>query len=212
MPSATFETHILPLITAGNLYGACMRLTRNPADAEDLAMDVAVRALRFIETLEIRNENSAKAWLFTIMRNTFINDYHRRNRRRDFQSSVAADVRAVGSSVAVGALLSSPPSTAEAMTAHDDRARIDDALAQLPAEYREVVTLADIDGLSYKEIAETIGRPIGTVMSRIYRGRGLLHGLLYDVAQDKGMVSSEIQPGRRKTSRSRKSDLREAAL
>jgi RNA polymerase sigma-70 factor (ECF subfamily) len=161
-----FEQTALPLID--NLYGAAMRLTRDPSEAEDLVQDAMVRAFRFWSSFQ--QGTNIKAWMFTILRNTFINGYHRRGRKRSFQNDVSAQVRSLGPSVAVGNS-TSPPGPEEGMNARITHARIREALESLPIDYRTAVTLADLEGLSYKEIAEVMECPIGTVMSRIYRGR-----------------------------------------
>ena len=191
-----FEQTALPLLD--NMYGAAMRLTRDPAEAEDLVQDSMVRAYRFWDTF--KQGTNVKAWLFTILRNTFINGYHRRGRQRSFQSDVNAQMRSLGPAVAVGNSTSQPPGPEEAVATQITTARIREALDSLPPDYRMAVTLADLEGLSYKEIAEAMDCPIGTVMSRIYRGRKVLHKLLYDHAREIGMVEDGDPPaGERET-------------
>jgi RNA polymerase sigma-70 factor, ECF subfamily len=185
-----FEQTALPLLD--NLYGAAMRLTRDPAEAEDLVQDSMVRAYRFWDTF--KQGTNIKAWLFTILRNTFINGYHRRGRKRTFQNDVNAQMRSVGPSAAVAYSSSIPPGPEEALSSRITHARIREALDSLPPDYRLAVTLADLDGLSYKEIAEVMDCPIGTVMSRIYRGRKILHKLLYDHAREIGIVEAGDPP------------------
>lgn len=179
-----FERTALPLLD--NLYGAAMRLTRDPAEAEDLVQDSMVRAYRFWDTFQ-RGTN-IKAWLFTILRNTFINGYHRRGRARSFQSDVDAQMQALGPAVAVANSTSQPPGPEEVVSGQITLVRIREALDALPPDYRLAVTLADLEGLSYKEIADIMQCPIGTVMSRIYRGRKALHKLLYEHAREIGIV------------------------
>jgi RNA polymerase sigma-70 factor (ECF subfamily) len=179
-----FEAAAVPLYT--NLYGAAMRLTRDPSEAEDLVQDTMVRAYRFWNTFQ--QGTNIKAWMFTILRNTFINGYHRRGRKRDFQNDVSAQMHSIGPRVAVANSSSSPPGPEEAVSAEVTQMRIRDAMDSLPPDYRLAVTLADLEGLSYKEIAEIMDCPIGTVMSRIYRGRKILHKLLLDHATEIGMV------------------------
>jgi RNA polymerase sigma-70 factor (ECF subfamily) len=185
-----FEQSALPLLD--NLYGAAMRLTRDPAEAEDLVQDSMVRAFRFWDTF--KQGTNIKAWLFTILRNTFINGYHRRGRKKSFQNDVSAQVRSLGPAVAVAHSTSQPPGPEEAVSMQITSARIREALESLPPDYRLAVTLADLEGLSYKEIAEVMDCPIGTVMSRIYRGRKNLHKLLYDHAREIGMVNEDDPP------------------
>lgn len=203
-----FEATALPLIN--NLYGAAMRLTRDPAEAEDLVQDSMVRAFRFWSTFQ--QGTNIKAWMFTILRNTFINGYHRRGRRRDFQNDVSSQMRSLGPTVAVANSSSHPPGPEEAVSNELTQMRIREALESLPPDYRLAVTLADLEGLSYKEIAEVMDCPIGTVMSRIYRGRKILHKLLYEHAREIGMVVEGDPPaGERETSRARNKSRRTAS-
>ncbi len=196
-----FERTALPLLD--NLYGAAMRLTRDPAEAEDLVQDSMVRAYRFWDTFQ-RGTN-IKAWLFTILRNTFINGYHRRGRARSFQSDVNAQMASLGPAVAVANSTSHPPGPEEVVSKQVTNERIREALDSLPSDYRLAVTLADLEGMSYKEIADIMECPIGTVMSRIYRGRKLLHKLLYEHAREIGIVDEHDPPaGERETERARK--------
>lgn len=210
-----FEQTALPLLD--NLYGAAMRLTRDPAEAEDLVQDSMVRAYRFWDTF--KQGTNIKAWLFTILRNTFINGYHRRGRARTFQADVNAQMRSVGPAVAVAYSTSQPPGPEEVVTTQITAARIREALESLPPDYRTAVILADLEGLSYKEIAEAMDSPIGTVMSRIYRGRKILHKLLYDHALEIGVVEDgDPPPGERETKytrikkRGRKADAGDDAV
>jgi RNA polymerase sigma-70 factor (ECF subfamily) len=193
-----FEATALPLYD--NLYGSAMRLTRDPAEAEDLVQDSMVRAYRFWGTFQ--QGTNIKAWMFTILRNTFINGYHRRGRKRDFQSDVASQMSSLGPTVAVANSTSSPPGPEEAVSTEVTQRRIREAMDSLPPDYRLAVTLADLEGLSYKEIAEIMECPIGTVMSRIYRGRKILHKLLHEHALDIGMVTEADPPaGERRSTR-----------
>jgi RNA polymerase sigma-70 factor, ECF subfamily len=191
-----FEQTALPLLD--NLYGAAMRLTRDPAEAEDLVQDSMVRAYRFWDTF--KQGTNIKAWLFTILRNTFINGYHRRGRARQFEADVNGQMRSLGPTVAVAYSTSQPPGPEEVVSKQITTARIREALDSLPTDYRVAVILADLEGLSYKEIADAMECPIGTVMSRIYRGRKLLHKLLYDHALEIGVVADGDPPaGERET-------------
>jgi len=176
-----------------NLYGAAMRFTRDPAVAEDLVQDTLLRAFRFWNSFE--QGSNIKAWLFTILRNTFINGYHKGQRRSAFSRDVASDMGSVGETASVAGSNASPPGPEEGLTAQHTHDNVRAALASLPQDYRDAVTLADLEGHSYKEIAAIMGCPIGTVMSRIYRGRGLLAEELHDHAQDLGFVGDA--PARR---------------
>ena len=193
-----FVASAMPLYS--NLYGSAMRLTREPAEAEDLVQDTMVRAFRFWDTYQ--QGTNIKAWMFTILRNTFINGYHRRGRKRDFQNDVNSQMRSLGPTVAVANSNSQPPAPDEAVSLEVTQMRIREALDSLPPDYRQAVTLADLEGLSYKEIAECMDCPIGTVMSRIYRGRKILHELLHDHALELGIVrDGDTQPGARTSTR-----------
>ncbi len=185
-----FEHSALPLLD--NLYGAAMRLTRDPAEAEDLVQDSMVRAYRFWDTFQ-RGTN-IKAWLFTILRNTFINGYHRKGRARSFHADVNAQMSSLGPGVALANSTSQPAGPEEVVLGQITQAKIREALDALPPDYRLAVTLADLEGLSYKEIADIMECPIGTVMSRIYRGRKALHKLLYEHAREIGFVDEDAPP------------------
>lgn len=190
-----FERAALPLLE--NLYGNAMRLTRDPSEAEDLVQDTMVRAFRFWDTFQ--EGTNIKGWLFTIQRNTFINGYHRQGRAQNFVASVHCEMRST-SSASIGYSHSTPPGPDEIIREQATREAIAEALAQLPAEYRRAVELADLEGLSYKEIAELMDTPIGTVMSRIYRARKQLHRLLYAHALELEIVADDDQgPGQRRT-------------
>lgn len=182
-----FEHVALPQLDS--LYGAALRLTRNPAEAEDLVQDTFVRAYRFWHTF--KTGTSIKAWMFTILRNTFINRYHRNNRRRSTRHDLEAQLNALGTEAAVARAGTHPAGPEATISRRVTRERIDAALESVPEDYRTAVILADLEGLAYKEIAEIMDCPIGTVMSRIYRGRKLLAKLLQDHAVELGLLDPE---------------------
>jgi RNA polymerase sigma-70 factor (ECF subfamily) len=182
-----FEATALPQLDA--MYGAALRLTRNPAEAEDLVQDAYVRAYRFWHTF--KTGTSVKAWLFTILRHTFINRYHRGNRARSAKSDLESQLGALGAEAAVGHPTSHIPAPDAAIAQRITRERILAALEMIPEDYRMAVILADLEGLAYKEIAEVMDCPIGTVMSRIFRGRRLLHRLLHDHALELGLAQRD---------------------
>jgi RNA polymerase sigma-70 factor (ECF subfamily) len=192
-----FERTALPHLD--NLYGAAMRYTRDPAMAEDLVQDTVVRAFRFWHSF--KPGTSIRAWLFTILRNTFINGYHRQNKRSSFKRRVREEMTSSGASMALGGLRTERREIDADLDMQSTRAHIDAALETLPDDYRVAVTLADIDGMSYKEIAEVMDCPIGTVMSRIYRGRKRLHALLFDHASELGYVDANRDPNVRPSTR-----------
>jgi RNA polymerase sigma-70 factor (ECF subfamily) len=189
---AAFEATALPHLDA--LYGAALRLTRNRAEAEDLVQDVYVRAFRFWHTF--KQGTSIKAWMFTILRNTFINRYHRNHRVRDVEADLEAQLRSVGTGAGIGETSAHVPSAEAAVGQRMAQERIQAALESIPSDYRMAVLLADLEGLAYKEIADIMGCPIGTVMSRIYRGRKLLHALLRDHAVEVGLIQPDHQDPR----------------
>jgi RNA polymerase sigma-70 factor (ECF subfamily) len=180
-----FESTVLA--HADSLFGAALRLTRSRAEAEDLVQETLVRAYRFWASF--RPGSSVRAWVFTILRNTFITRYHRQGRERALAEGLEQEFAAAGEGP-----INAPPSPEAATSQLHLREEIDAALQRLPPDYRMAVVLADIEGLSYKEIAEAMECPIGTVMSRIHRGRRQLHGLLYRHAVDHGLADETKQP------------------
>lgn len=170
------------LAQADSLFGMALRLTRSRAEAEDLVQETLVRAYRFWASF--RPGSSVRAWLFTILRNTFITRYHREGRERALAEGLEQELDVLeGGPVAAPA-----PNPEQALSQLALRERIDAALQHLQPDYRMAVVLADIEGLSYKEIADAMECPIGTVMSRIYRGRRALHKLLYGEAVERGLA------------------------
>lgn len=181
-----FEAIALPHLDA--LYGAACRLTRNPRDAEDLVQDAILRAFRFWDTFE--KDSNCKAWLFKILTNTFINRYQKAKRRREIHTAAAAEQEATdGVLVHKTALASRDPR--EVLLDQTISDQVVEALQSLPADFRIAVVLCDLEGLSYKEIAEVMDCPIGTVMSRLYRGRRLLKKSLRGYAIEEGIIRAE---------------------
>ena len=156
------------------LYATARRLTRNPAEAEDLVQDTYVKAFRNRRRFEAGT--NLRAWLFTILHNTFLNDI-RRKKGSPVQVDDEAAARAADRSAAPG------PSAEEALVAQATAAEVDAALDTLPETFRTAVWLRDVQDLPYAEIAKVLEVPIGTVMSRIARGRRLLHGRLAENRQ-----------------------------
>ncbi|WP_052005271.1 sigma-70 family RNA polymerase sigma factor [Gordonia malaquae] len=176
-----FERDALPLLD--QLYGGALRMTRNPADAEDLVQETFVKA--FSAFASFREGTNLKAWMYRILTNTYINSYRKKQRQpaqypteeiTDWQLAATAEHTSTGLRSA----------EIEALDALPDQ-EIKDALAQLPEDFRMAVYYADVEGLPYKEIAEIMDTPIGTVMSRLHRGRRQLRDLLADVAHERGI-------------------------
>nr|WP_250324088.1 sigma-70 family RNA polymerase sigma factor [Williamsia sp. CHRR-6] len=179
-----FERDALPLLD--QMYGAALRMTRNPADAEDLVQETYVKAFSAFHSFKAGT--NLKAWMYRILTNTYINGYRKRQRQpaqyptdeiTDWQLAATAEHTSTGLRSAEIEALDALP---------DDE--IKDALQQLPEDFRMAVYYADVEGLPYKEIAEIMDTPIGTVMSRLHRGRKQLRELLADVAADRGFNRS----------------------
>ena len=183
--SRRFEREALPFLD--QLYGAAMRLTRNPQDAEDLVQETYAKA--FAAFHQYRPGTNLKAWLYRILNNTFISNY-RKAQRQPKQADVAEveDWQEYDASTHASSGLQS--AEAEAIENLPD-SEIRDALAQLPEDRRLAVYLADVEGFSYQEISEVMDTPIGTVMSRLHRGRRQLRDLLTDYARDLGYGKKE---------------------
>ena len=162
MPQRLFDTTVLPHLDAAFNYARW--LTRNDADAEDVVQDACVRAMRFFSSLR---DDDARAWLFAIVRNTWYSRVARRSPAAETASDGAADERQ-----------DEALDPEEQLMQQHTVLRVRAALEQLPVDFREVVVLREIEGLSYKEIAAVVGVPIGTVMSRLARGRERLVGVL----------------------------------
>ena len=167
------------------MYGAAFRLTRNARDAEDLVQDVMLRAYRFWESFE--RDSNCKAWLFKILTNTFINSYQKAKRGREVLNAAVAEQAATdGVLVHENALAQRDPEGL--LLEHSLSEDVARALADIPADFRLAVVLCDIEGFSYKEIAEIMECPVGTVMSRLFRGRKLLAAALKEFAVAEGYV------------------------
>jgi len=170
-----------------SLYTAALRMTRNPADAEDLVQETYLKAYRSFDSFQ--EGTNLKAWLYKILTNTFINSY--RARRRRPEQTELDDVedlylyRRLGGLEAVAAGRSAEEEVMDLFT----DAEVKDALESLPEQFRMAVLLADVEGFSYKEIADIMDVPIGTVMSRIHRGRRALQKALYEFGQARGLVA-----------------------
>jgi len=178
-----FEQVALPHLDV--MYGVAYRLTRNQGDAEDLVQDALLRAYRFWHTFEANS--NCKAWLLKILTNAFLNKYQKRKREREVLNQAAHEQRATDGVLVHEASLSQrdPEGVLVDRMLSDDVAS---ALTEVPPDFRIAVVLCDIEGMSYKEIAEIMECPVGTVMSRLYRGRRLLQTTLYDYAVKQGII------------------------
>ena len=166
------------------LYAVALRLTRNTADAQDLTQNTVVKALRFHSNF--REGTYIKAWLLTILRNTFINEYRRKARRPTFVELTGAEPAEPTSSDPEVAFGPHAETTSVLMELLDDEEKR--AIETLPDDFRLAVIMADLEDKSYKEIAEVMDCPLGTVMSRLYRGRKLLREQLFDYAKSRRLA------------------------
>ena len=190
-PKDAFHEEAVPHLDA--LYGTALKLTKDEQDAEDLVQETMLKAYRYFDKYE--NGTNCKAWLFKIMHNTFINRYRKSQKRKEYL--VDDDYRPL-------------QERAEAREEHPFVGEFDDqedlffkmfgdevkeALSDIPMHFRMVVLLADLQDFAYKEIAEIMDCPIGTVMSRLYRGRRMLRDELGEYAEKEGIVSLEEEEG-----------------
>jgi len=175
-----FESEALSFLDA--LYRTALRMTRSEAEAEDLVQETYIRAFRF--RAQFTPGTNLKAWLFRILTNTFINEYRRKAARPDtteLDDASEAYMQQVSEAVAAD--------EDTAAYVEELEGRIDEV-----AEKFRTTLLLDVEGFSYKEIAEMLEIPIGTVMSRLHRGRKILQRRLYDVARDRGIVAARAMP------------------
>ncbi len=180
-----FEAEVLPFVDS--LYSTAYRMSRNRQDAEDLLQETYLRAYKYYD--KFQEGTNFKAWLFKILKNTFINRYRKRQRQ-----PLKNSFDEIEGSFELKLLES--PLTARGATPEEELMvdaldqDVQQALEALPEDYRTAVELADLQGLSYREIADQLGIPLGTVMSRLYRGRRKLEAVLLEYAREHGYIRS----------------------
>ena len=181
---ATFTEQAMPLM--GSLYAAAMRMTRNPADADDLVQETYLRAYRGFGGFQ--EGTNLKAWMYRILTNTYINAYRAKQRRPDETDlDEVEDLYLYRRLGGLEAARSGRSAEDELMDTFSE-AEVKQAVEDLPENFRMAVLLADVEGFAYKEIAEILDIPIGTVMSRLHRGRKALQKALYDYAVTHGLA------------------------
>ncbi len=186
--AARFEREVVPFM--GQLYPAALRMTRNPSDAEDLIQETFAKA--YAKFHQFQPGTNLRAWLHRILSNTFINSY--RKKRREPLQDLGAEFQ---EDWQTGADPLMPPARSAESEVLDQLADSDVLLAlrELPAEFRVAIYLADVEGYPYKEVAEMMGTPIGTVMSRLHRGRAKLRQRLAGHAAARTSQQAGKQPG-----------------
>ena len=171
---------------APQLYGAAMRMTRNPADAEDLVQETFLKAYRAYHTFT--EGTNLKAWLYRILTNTYINRYRKLSRRpKEVDLGEVEDLYLYRKVSTAGTRQASRSAEEEVLSGFVD-SDVKQAIEALPENFRLPVLLADVEGFSYKEISDIMDVPIGTVMSRLHRGRKALQKALWEFASERGLT------------------------
>lgn len=185
-----FESKSMPYLDS--LYSTALRLTRKPEDAEDLVQETYLKAYKHYQ--QFSEGTNFRAWLFRILKNTFINQY-RKAQRQPLESDFAEIEESAETRLREDVRLQVPTPEEELLDGVLDEDVLA-ALNELPEDYRIAINLADLEGFSYREIAEILEIPVGTVMSRLYRGRKRLEEALLDYARRRGYLRAEESPAR----------------
>ncbi|MGD2115578.1 MAG: sigma-70 family RNA polymerase sigma factor [Acidobacteriota bacterium] len=191
-----FEAAAMPFVDA--LYNTAYRMTRNAEDAEDLVQEAYLKAYKYYDKFE--EGTNFKAWLFKIMKNTFINNYRKKQQappQSDFADIEESFETQVSEEAGQKKIKNPEEELLENVLDEDIQRGID----ELPPDYRMVVLLADLENFSYKEIAEILDVPVGTVMSRLYRGRRLLEKVMLEYAREHGYIGVEEEPSKMRSKR-----------
>jgi RNA polymerase sigma-70 factor (ECF subfamily) len=175
------------------LYRTALRMTRSSSDAEDLVQETYLRAFRSLH--QFTEGTNLRAWLFRIMTNTYINDYRKRQRRPTSTSLDDIEDFYLYDHLVDSVVQPQSDNPEAEVLERLTTANITDAIDELPEEFRQVVTLADVEGFSYREIADILQIPVGTVMSRLFRARRRLRKMLYDVAAESGYIREMASDG-----------------
>jgi RNA polymerase sigma-70 factor, ECF subfamily len=187
--SARFEAEVLPELD--RLYGAAMRYTRDPTDAQDLVQETVAKAFRSFH--QYRPGTNLRAWLYRVLHTTYISMYRKAQRRPQESLQEEIDDFSFYDELTRSGGGSAEREVLEAITSDE----VKQALAELPETFRLAVYLADVEGFAYREIAEIMDTPVGTVMSRLHRGRKALHKALATYAMSRGLLESSDEDARR---------------
>jgi RNA polymerase sigma-70 factor, ECF subfamily len=182
---ARFEAEVLPLLD--RLYSAALRYTRDPTDAEDLVQETVAKAYRSFH--QYRPGTNLKAWLYRVLHTTYISMYRKAQRRPQESLQDEIDDFSFYDQLARSGTGSAEHEVLQALTADE----IKQAMADLPETFRMAVYLADVEGFAYREIAEIMDTPVGTVMSRLHRGRKALQKALASYARSRGLIDGPLE-------------------
>lgn len=181
--SAAFEREVLPHLDS--IYSMALRLARNPDDANDLLQETILRAFRFFH--QFTPGTNSRAWVLTILFNNFRNGYRKYSREQPASSAEEFDRKVEGESLRTDPAGSNPEAL---LSGHGMEGEVEAALGGLPAEFREAILLVDVEELSYQEVSGVLDIPIGTVKSRVSRGRAILRDVLTNFAKERGIIRS----------------------